>query len=168
MPKRISILTWTVEADDEATRVAHAAMAAGDPERCGCQGCRNFIASRDQAYPPEARILLAQLGISVDRESQVGGAIPLADNTYLYSGFFHFVGSIVEGPDPLMKIGDIVASGPVEGGVVHSLRYEPLVGAFAVALTNQRHLLPEQFPDRPVVQFEFTTQVPWCLPEPPE
>jgi hypothetical protein len=48
------------------------------------------------------------------------------------------------------------------------VEYQPFAGRFAILLRPERHLVPEEFGDQAVVQFEFTTEVPWVLQEPPE
>src|SRR5262249_28928206 len=113
------------------------------------------------------RELFAELGILVGRESQVGGAIRLAEGRYLYSGFLHFVGAIIEGPAAYAKVADIKPNGRLQAGVVQSLNYEPLAGAFGLSLADRRDLVPPPFGDAQVVQLEFSTEVPWCLAEEP-
>lgn len=158
---------WRVEADPEATRHAHDRMPAGSPESCGCRDCRNFAAARQTAYPPEALELFARLGIRPDRESEIGGALRLGESRYLYSGWFHFAGSIRDGPSAGSEV-IVPPGGALGGAVVRELEYQPFAGRFAILLRPERHLVPEEFGDQAVVQFEFTTEVPWVLPEHPE
>jgi hypothetical protein len=159
---------WRVQADAEATRRAHDRMPSGSPEQCGCRDCRNFAAARELAYPPEARELFARLGIRTNRESQIGGPIAVSEGSYLYSGWFHFAGTILEGPGPFGAEAGVPAHETGRADRVHPLRYRPLAPRFAILLRSERHLLPAEFGDQPVVQLEFATEVPWRLSEPPE
>ena len=163
MPE-IAVGDWTVEADPVATRLAHNAIATGGPEVCGCQGCRNFIAGRELAYPPEALRVFDLLGMRRDRETEVGGPIDLGEGRYLYSGFLHFVGRIVSGPGVFV---DVPVKDPTAGSLSR-LEYRYLTAAFGIGLAARRDLADRQFGDAPLVQLEFVTEIPWLLAEPPE
>src|SRR5713226_775559 len=59
-----------VRYDRDATLAAYAELQHGDAERCGCSGCRNFIAARAQAFPDTFRNFLAELGIDANKEGE--------------------------------------------------------------------------------------------------
>jgi hypothetical protein len=162
----VQIGPWRVEADAEATARAHNRMSAGCPERCGCRYCVNFVATRGGAYPAEALRLFETLGVRQDRESEICAPVPLTGAQYLYSGWFHFVGRILDetGP-PLISVSQ--GQGP-GSAVVSELRFHALTDHFGILLRPERHLLPEEFGAASVVQLEFTTELPWVLSEPPE
>jgi hypothetical protein len=134
---------WTFRYDAEATAAAYAAARPVGPEACGCLYCRNFIAAREQAYPAEVKSLAETVGISPLTESEIwehGATVPERAGLRLYGGFFHFVGEIVHD-----------ASEAVED----------------IFFLKARSLLPRSFGDAPVVQAEFTMNVPWVIDEPP-
>ncbi len=161
----IQILGWTVLADAEATHLAHERMAVGGPESCGCQYCRNFIAARELAYPPEAIELFSRLGIRADRETEIGAPVRIPESRWLYGGWFHFVGEIVDGPRLPAPVATLQAEGDIMGGVVRQLEFETLVDGFEIAFSTQAHLLPESFKGKRVVQLEFSTEIPWVIPD---
>jgi hypothetical protein len=162
---RIEAGPWQVEADPEATARAHDRMPSGSPERCGCRDCLNFAAARTLAYPPEALELFARLGIRPDRESEIGGSIPIAEGRFLYSGWFHFVGRLLNQPAERPCDGEVGDQG---SGVVRELHHHALTPQFGILLWSERHLVPAEFGRDVVVQLDFTTELPWVLPEPPK
>ena len=134
---------WTLRYDAEATAAAYAAARPVGPEACGCLYCRNFIAARELAYPAELKSLAETVGVSPLTESETwehGATVPERPELRLYGGFFHFVGEIVH--DAGEAVEDIL-------------------------FLNSRSLLPPSFGDAPVVQAEFTLNVPWVIGEPP-
>lgn len=162
----LQVLDWRMQVDPEATRQAHESMPQGGAESCGCLYCRNFIASRDRAYPPEALDLFHSLGVRSDRETEIGAPLRLAEGCWLYGGWFHFVGRIVEGPKRPGRTAQLPAKGGVRGGAVRVLDYRPLADGFGIAFADQAHLLPEPLKGEKVVQLEFSTEVPWGLSDP--
>jgi len=102
-----------------------------------------FIAAREQAYPAELKSLAETVGVSPLTESEIwehGATVPERPGLRLYGGFFHFVGEVV--PDAGEGVEDIL-------------------------FLNSRSLLPRSFGDAPVVQAEFTMNVPWVIGETP-
>ena len=161
----LQVLSWRLRVDPEATRSAHEAMGRGGAESCGCIYCRNFAASRQSAYPPQALDIFARLGMRTDRETEIGAPVRMPDGRWLYGGWFHFVGEIVGGPRLPTKVATVPAEGPVMGGTVRALQYEALVNGFDVAFSEQTHLLPEPFKGQHVIQLEFSTAIRWILGE---
>jgi hypothetical protein len=161
--QNIRVGPWNVEADPESTAQVHERIRVGGPEDCGCGDCRNFAAARELAYPEQANDLFRALGIRRDRETEVTGPVALEDGRLLYSGWFHFVGRILEGPVP--KENENAVARPE---VVSKLRFHPLTEGFGVLLRPGRDLLPKEFGKREVVQLDFSTEIPWVLAEPPE
>ncbi len=83
-----------IEVDADTTRQVHLARMTGQPETCSCDDCRNFVKTRDIAYPDAVRSLLDSLGIPYNRESEIGLAMEIRPNEFIYNGFFHFIGRI--------------------------------------------------------------------------
>jgi hypothetical protein len=142
---------WLFSVDKEATAAAYTASLASVPVACGCHDCLNFEAARELAFPPEALALFAELGVDYRREGEVY-AVPLAPGQHRYGGWFHFRGSIVEGPDlrltgenNLAQLTDLVSLGFTTG-------YAPSIFA------DLHH----------TVQIEIETTLPWLLANVPE
>ena len=134
---------WTLRYDAQATADAYAAARPVGPEACGCLYCRNFIAAREQAYPPELKWLAETVGVSPLTESEIwehGATVSERPELRMYGGFFHFVGEIVHDGGEMVE--DIL-------------------------FLNSRSLLPRAFGDSSVVHVEFTMNVPWVIGEPP-
>jgi len=162
----LHVLDWRVRADPEATRLAHESMQCGGPESCGCGYCRNFAAARQQTYPSQALDLFGRLGIRPNRESEIGTPMRMAEGRWLYTGWFHFVGEILDGPRLPPAVATVPAAGRVAGGTLYALQYKSLVSGFELAFSDEAHLVPETFRGQQVVQLEFATEVPWVLSEP--
>ncbi len=95
---------WEIETDPDATRRAYAAIAKSGAEQCGCEPCLNFIAARNQIYATDFMAMLAELGISADREVEVYHMGRLPSGLHLYGGWFHFAGKILSGADAAKQI----------------------------------------------------------------
>jgi hypothetical protein len=152
--ERIIVGRWHVCCDREATRRSYEAVDTGSPERCGCCHCRNFVAARGVVYTHEVLDLLDRLGIDECKEAEICEYTRLESGRHLYGGFFHFVGSMEQGADAIR----------LDGGV----DFEPLAEHFAVGFTCQVSLVPPAFAGLPLVQLEFSAQVPWILEDHPD
>ena len=161
MIQKIKYYDWEIEFDQRETQEAHASMAKGGAEQCGCAHCLYWISMRSKIYPPEVRSLLDTLGISLDRETELGSPLELGSNRLLYSGWFHFVGKVISGPKTHYKIGDITPSGNISGGTVEQIRLHELNPQFSIGFNERRDLLPKSFDGHPVVQMEFTCELGW-------
>jgi len=148
---------WELKVDRSATRAANSRRRQGDAEACDCVYCRNYSAARDH-IPAEAIDLLDALGIDSKLESQVSHCAEVANGLHLYTGFFHFVGSLVAGAD---------VKSPAENGV-KEFSFEPLSERFSFGFTKDTQLLPVSFSGLPCVQLEFAVELPWVLDESPE
>jgi hypothetical protein len=85
----------TVRYDPEATAAIYARLRSGWAEDCGCVGCRNLLAQRDEVYPTPLRELLQRLGIDPNKESEAVADGPLENGLHHYGGWFFFVGEMV-------------------------------------------------------------------------
>ena len=61
----------TIRYDPDATAAIYATLRNGWAEDCGCVGCRNLLAQRDEVYPAAFKELLQRLGIDPNKESEV-------------------------------------------------------------------------------------------------
>jgi len=144
--------SWLLRCDPEATRAAYARAERGAPEKCGCDHCLNYIALREQSYPPEALDLIARLGIDHRREAEVYHLARLPNGLHQYGGWFHFVGTF-DGPD----------AWETDTSGVRRLRPIPVDGRFSLAFRRDVQLAPEWLQGQPLVQLEFLVEVPWIL-----
>jgi hypothetical protein len=147
---------WKLACHVEATREAYAKIERGSPVACGCNTCKNFAAARQYAYPQEARSLLEQLGVDIDKEAEVYHNCRLETGLHNYGGWFHFIGSIKEGPDSTRQI--------AENSFTFDL--EPIDNRFVIGFTARAALVARSFGDQPVIQVEFRTEVPWIIQGP--
>src|SRR5437879_3879445 len=85
-----------VRYDRDATLSAYAHLQQGWAEKCGCSGCRNFIAAREQVFPDAFRTVLAELGIDLSKEGEAIHHGPVEGNLHFYGGWFYFVGELIE------------------------------------------------------------------------
>lgn len=114
--ERVRFRGWLLDADPEATRRAFESAARG-AESCEESVCQNFAAARDLVYPREVLDLFERLGIDRRKEAETFHVCRVGPKTlrfwresgerlsdvvlglHLHGGWFHFIGSIVEGPD---------------------------------------------------------------------
>lgn len=149
---------WEISADAESTRKAYASVLLGGPEKCGCEPCLNFAAARNQIYPADVLALFARLGISSSREVEIYYMGRLAPDRHLYGGWFHFVGSILSGADAAKQVAENL----------WQPEFERISEHFKMGFSSRVELAREPFAGLPLVQLEFTAEVPWVLaaPEP--
>ena len=154
----ITYKRWVLRSDVAATRAAYRALEAGGPEGCGCITCRNYVPQRHQVYPPEVLTLFDQLGVDGAKEVEVYHICVLGDTgLHQYGGWMHFVGEIISGrdakvpagSDPRVKTFDLEQAGP----------------HFQIGFTAETglSLIDKPFADKPLVQIEFTVDLPWIL-----
>lgn len=139
---------WSLAFDAEATRAAYAVSNRG-AHVCRCAYCRNFVAVRDRAYPRSFVALLSRLGVDPHKEAEVTELGQTHSGRHLYSGFYHFVGEVIRDPGDRMSI----------------VGAESADSTWQVFFTTRRSLALQSFGDRPLVELEFTVELPWILPE---
>jgi len=137
--EELRIGPWRVRYDAAATRRAYERIRHGGAEECRCSTCRNYIAARSSAFPAEFLRLLERLGVDPAKERESYYVQAAAPGRHVYSGWFHFVGEVVEGPAEVLALGE----------------------RFHFYITNETALVPEAFAGKAVAQIEFTTEVPW-------
>jgi hypothetical protein len=147
---------WELAADPEATRKAYAGILKGGADECPCEPCKNFIAVRLRVYPAEVLDLLDKLGISFSRETEVYHMARLRSGKHLYGGWFHFVGSILSGADAAKQVADNVWRPDLEN----------VTEDFSLGFSSRIELLRKPFEGKPIVQVEFTANVPWVISSP--
>jgi hypothetical protein len=150
----VSIGQWKVYADPVATGIAYQATKRGSPADCDCLYCRNFDAIGDAAYPAAFASFADTMGIDIAKTNEIVELGDFREGRVLYEGWFHVVGSIVEGPVPL----DLTSS---VGATWHHM-----TESFQVSLSRQRDLPFDELAAKDLVQLNFLSNVPWVLDEP--
>jgi hypothetical protein len=153
---QIKFKKWIIQCDVDATRKAYAKIKSGGPEECGCNTCKNFVAARQYTYPQEVSSILEQLGISINKEAEVYHNCKLESGLHDYGGWFHFIGSIEEGPDSKRQIAENT----------FTFELERIDNRFAMGFTADIALVQRSFGNQPVVQVEFEAEVPWVIEGP--
>jgi hypothetical protein len=136
-----------------STRTTYAKLAAGSPEECGCEPCRNFAAQRNTIYSPAARALFEAQGMRSDREAEIYRRGRVEFGRHLYGGWFHLAGFIVSRADAAKQVSENV------------WRPDPECESenFSLGFTSRVHLVREPFEQSPLVRLEFNAHVPWIL-----
>ncbi len=150
---KLSIDQWQVDADVEATRDVYHRASRGAPANCSCAQCRNFAALGDSAFPPSFRELAGQLGIDYHKAVEVFDFHDFRDGQTDYGGWFHFIGTIQEGPAEEWS------------GACSQWPWNELTHDFKIVIGTGRHMAFREFGDRPLVQITFDAREPWVLPE---
>ena len=134
---------WRYTADREATATAYRRVSVGDAVRCGCSGCRNFVAVRNQVLPQGFVDLLEDLGIDSTKEGEVYTEGAAGPGAHFYGGWYHFVGTLdVTGDFP-----------PVE-----------YAGGFISYMCNKSTPCLPELEGLSLIQLEFRAQnVPWVI-----
>jgi hypothetical protein len=129
-----------IEYDRESTVAAYGEIQSGGAERCGCAGCRNFIAQRESAYPKQFVSLLEQLGIDPRKEGEVYESGGDAGSMHMYGGWFYFAGRLVVAGEYLME-----------------------AGLFRYFIGTRFPPPPKAFAEHLVLTVEFATELPWVV-----
>jgi hypothetical protein len=148
----IQFMGWSLDVDCDGTHRAHGSRKSGGPEECGCLHCRNFAAARQTTYPLAFRQLLSQLGIPIDRESEVWHYCEVEHGLHSYGGCFHFIGQLASGADSHSSLPHI--------------EVQDISECFSIGFTRHISLAPTSFPRSNLTQIDFTATVSWVLDEP--
>jgi hypothetical protein len=144
---------WKVDIDPVRTADCFARYPNDVP--CNCEGCRNFRALGENAFPIPFRTVAAELGIDLSKPSEIGHYDYGPGSVHDMHGWFHLVGKIKSGRDAKRQVAE------------NSWRAddEPLLGLRELGFTDRIDLLPEAFEGLPIVQLDFRIEVPWVLNE---
>jgi len=100
-------------------------------------------------YSTEVRSLFEILGIDSCKEAEIYQSCRLKPGVQLYGGWFHCVGRI-----------------DAEDTEVGTFDLESGTGPFQLYFSDRLDLVPDCFKGLPLLQLEFSAQVPWVLEEP--
>ena len=141
---RISIGNNTVDVDVAATKAAYAKFSIPGPEECGCSYCRNWVSQRTKTYPAAVKNLLQRMGIKAGYETEIW-EVPSEDNRHYYSGWYPFIGEIIEKSESRETIDGMEVW--VSEGLSYNVPWMP------VGKTQELH---------------FSVVIDWVLDEPPD
>jgi hypothetical protein len=153
------VARWLIEHDAEATRRCYGKLPIGTG--CECDQCRNFDAAAGQTFALEFVTLADELGVDPTKPAELCHWCREPSGLYLTGGWFHFIGSILDGED-VMKTDEKTGTG--------TFLFEELVPGLEFGFAAGLALVRVPFQGLPLVQLEFQTKVPWVLgePEPPQ
>lgn len=147
--------TYTIDADVERTREFYR-TAASVTEGCQCDGCRNYEKAVD-VLPASIRAFFDRLGVDMKKVCECYVNAANKDGTLLYGGFYHICGSLLTGESAWQSISEAHAFWNDEAAFA-------VTDSFRVSVHNGIDLLEDGFP-LPVVQLEFSADIPWVLDE---
>ncbi len=144
---------YTIDIEIGETRSFYA-KAAAVSETCSCDGCQNFEKAVD-VLPDTIKIFFADLGIDMRKvcECYVLGANK--DGTLLYGGFYHICGTL------LKDSGAPQETGKNSAHVDNSPDFD-ITPDFSISFSEEADLPEPDFP-APVIQLEFSANIPWVL-----
>jgi len=157
---RVTIGSWLIECDPEATCRCYTEIA--ERYSCDCAPCRNFAALGLAAFPAKAHEILNELGIDFYKPAEIYHISRLKKGLQLYGGWYHCVGHIESGSDAWQPAAGAAAA----ARDLYSLHPEALTEHFSIGCTSRVALVPKAFAGYPVIQIEFSAELPWVLDEP--
>jgi hypothetical protein len=148
----IRIAQWEIAPEETDTRIVYNNIM--QEPGCDCGPCRNFEKLGSDAFPPEMHEIFRQLGIDYTKPAEIYYTHRLDSGLHSYGGWYHFIGSIVAGEDCRSPNGRLVAIETVQ-----------ITDAARIGFSNSTALVHDAFEEYPVVQLEFTLELPWILNE---
>lgn len=140
--KEIKIKGWRLLIDPDRTRQVLQNIKS-DAETCGCSYCRNFIASREQAYPGDFLNVLQRLGIDLKKDVQTSHIVRLENELHQYQVDYCFIGKILEGVDKNIPLN---------------------IESFNFTISDEILYREKEFP-KPVLVLQCFPQVAWIINE---
>lgn len=134
----------TFRYDSETTAAIYARLRTGWAENCGCVGCRNLLAQREEVYPSVFRDLLRRLGIDPNKEAEAVADGPLGNRLHHYGGWFFFVGEMVTAGESISVVSE-----------------SPYFGYFI----TRGGPCPNEFREGPRLAVGFEAEIKWILNE---
>lgn len=155
LPMATSLLhyrSWTLEVDQELTQKTYATVAGSGSDTCVCNDCKNYVAYREQVFPPEIQALFTDLGIDYRKEVETFRYELLPNGLHHIAGWFHFKGRVLAGPD---------YREPLAGGG-HTIQLTSITATFSIGFAEGSSLA--YFENKAdLVQVEFEANIPWVL-----
>lgn len=155
MFRRIEVGGWLLEVDKERTAATYRDLSLIS-EECPCSYCLNYVSAYPH-FPPAIKDFFEQFGIDPRKEGEVYQLYQYQDGSepmYVYAGFYHFVGCILQNPSD--------SNFMTEESNTSGLNFT-VFGDFEVNFNTRNELVPKGFPE-PVVQMEFQDlSLPWLF-----
>lgn len=147
---------WTADINVEKTRAAYANFAAEAFAPCACPSCRNWRLVHDQAFPTAFRDFLYSAGIDENLEAESLDLGRGDDGLHKYIGAFYVFCFNLHGPTARGRKGEELADCFFEGWP-----------NFSAALSADPEWgLKLHFQEgSDLMQVEFSSRVPWLLPQ---
>lgn len=121
---------------------------------CSCDGCLNFEKAVG-ILPKSVREFFVNLGIDMRKVCECYVNCTNDDEMLSYGGFYHVCGTLLDGENAWKKISDSQAYWNDE--VTFSVSPD-----FHISFQKDIDLLETDFP-LPVIQLDFTANIPWVL-----
>jgi hypothetical protein len=107
---------------------------------------------KNEVYPAAVLELFGNLGIAANREADVSHFARLARGRHFYAGWFHFVGTILEGRDAAVQIAENTWQPDLE----------PVTDRFKLGFTSRVALVAKAFEGLQVVQLNSVRNCLGC------
>ncbi|MCF8564606.1 hypothetical protein LLE49_07585 [Alicyclobacillus tolerans] len=160
--KQLTILDWVVRVDVEATKQYYRNLPDYS-EACGCDQCKNFVLGF-QMLPDPIRSFFTELGVDPRYNAgELYGMMYNGDGTYLYGGWCHIAGELVDGADCKIPVPERLG----KGFTFHLVHVNEDHSDLRVGFTRDLVLVRNDFP-QPILQLEYNLSVPWVLDSTPE
>jgi hypothetical protein len=145
MEKELQVGRQKIRFDREGTVALYRdTITVSGADQCGCLSCKNFSAQRSKAYSEEFLHLLDDLGVNPLREWEAFDYdFETSPQNHLYGGWFLFSGELIEGIDERPN-------------------QEKLDFTYWFTTSFPTPTLGKSIK---ICAVEFSTQIPWVLPE---
>lgn len=144
--KRLQLLDWVLDIDAEKTKAYYDGVSIEDC--CSCVYCKNYRKACE-TFPLEIIDFYKIFGIDPKKEGEFM-EFETEDNKHLYFGFYHFVGTIIQGTNNVTQNWNNLNLVKID--------------CFKFGFNDRLDLVPKDFP-KPIVQLEFEVMLPWILNE---
>lgn len=150
--REIVIARWRLSCAFDATIEAYRGMGAW---QCDCTPCLNFTRLGGTMCAPALRETFLQLGIDHAKPAEMYHSHRLESGRHHYSGWFHVVGSILEGAD-------CWAQTDLKGrSFVQSL--ERIEEHVSIGFSSRIALPAKSFSGHQLIQLHVGLELPWAL-----
>ena len=146
---------WEFAVDRQLTEETYQGVLNGGADACGCDNCKNYVASRESIFPNEVKALFQSLGMDYRKEVEIASYDVSPEGFDDIAGWFHFKGQLLTGQDCHV---------PTPGGG-YTFRLEAIEGNFSIGFSPGNDLTFFEV-KAGLVQVEFETTIPWIIDKP--
>jgi hypothetical protein len=148
----VKFRNWKFEVDKLLTIETYDGIVNSGTNLCGCNDCKNYIAYREKVFPEDVRVLFLNLGIDYNKEVEICSYQILPNGLHHISGWFHFIGKIIEGESCRNNIGN-------KG---YTIELTDIGSNFSIGFCEESSLTFFENKDE-IVQIEFEAHIPWII-----